>query len=319
MRVTRAILSLLALAASAACNHDGVIELPLGEDEKYKRPATSRSSDAATVVFEYTPAPGQFINESLLGGFDGSETTPQAAAEYALRRMNGGDWVSLGGFGGFIVVGFDHSIDNENGRYNIAVDSNTFDSSSEPGIVWVMRDENGNGLPDDTWYELRGSEYGKPGTEHSYSVTYYRPVSDGEPVAWRDSRGNTGRIERMPTHTQASYYPLWIQDDEYTLTGVRLQERNTQNDSGEWYNPAYDWGYADNSSDTDRFVDGDTNPGANHFRISDAVTADGQPANLKYIDFVKIQTALNTSSGALGESSTEVIRVRDFNLFRKRH
>ncbi|MFR7812460.1 MAG: hypothetical protein ACLU4N_26295 [Butyricimonas faecihominis] len=28
---------------------------------------------------------------------------------------------------------------------------NAFDGSSEPGIVWVMQDVNGNGLPD-VWY-----------------------------------------------------------------------------------------------------------------------------------------------------------------------
>ena len=54
--------------------------------------------------------------------------------------------------------------------------------------------------------------------------------------------------------------------------------------------------------------------GYNHFRISDAVTFDGQSANLQYIDFVKVQTGLNTKSGWLGEVSTEVMGVIDFNL-----
>ena len=44
------------------------------------------------------------------------------------------------------------------------------------------------------------------------------------------------------------------------------------------------------------------------------MTYDGQPANLQYIDFVKVQTGLNTKSGWLGEVSTEVCRVIDFNL-----
>ena len=42
-----------------------------------------------------------------------------------------------------------------------AIQGNAFDSSNEPGIVWVMQDVNGNGLPDDEWYELRGSETGE--------------------------------------------------------------------------------------------------------------------------------------------------------------
>lgn len=76
--------------------------------------------------------------------------------------------MSLGAFGGYLVVGFDHSIENDGG-YNIGVSGNSFDGSSEPGIVWVMQDENGDGLPNDTWYELKGSEYGKPETTQDYA------------------------------------------------------------------------------------------------------------------------------------------------------
>ena len=69
----------------------------------------------------------------------------------------------LGGWGGYIVVGFDHSIENKGG-YDFSIKGNAFDSSNEPGIVWVMQDVNGDGLPNDEWYELKGSEYGKPET-----------------------------------------------------------------------------------------------------------------------------------------------------------
>ncbi|MBO7314759.1 MAG: hypothetical protein J6U49_03740, partial [Alistipes sp.] len=66
-------------------------------------------------VYDYTPAPGQFINELKTGGFDGTERTPEAAIAYAERRMTQGSWVSLGGFGGYIVLGLDHSITNGEG------------------------------------------------------------------------------------------------------------------------------------------------------------------------------------------------------------
>ena len=82
----------------------------------------------------------------------------EEACAYALNRLGNGDYVSLGGFGGAIVVGFDHSIAND-GDYNFAVKNSVYSNYSEPGIVWVMQDENGNGLPDDTWYELKGSDY----------------------------------------------------------------------------------------------------------------------------------------------------------------
>ena len=46
----------------------------------------------------------------------------------------------------------------------------------------VSVDVNGNGLPDDEWYELAGSEYQKPSTIKNYEITYYRPDEAKTPV-----------------------------------------------------------------------------------------------------------------------------------------
>lgn len=88
-----------------------------GEEESHRRPASGASSATWDRVYEYTPAPGQFINELVSGGFTGTETTPEAAVAYAEERMRKNTWVSLGGWGGYIVVGFDHSIDNSSSGY----------------------------------------------------------------------------------------------------------------------------------------------------------------------------------------------------------
>ena len=221
-------------------------------------------------------------------------------------------------FGGSITVKFDHSIDND-GDYNFAVKNNVYSNYSEPGIVWVMQDEDGNGLPDDTWYELRGSEYGLDCTVKDYAVTYYRPEAPAQPVAWTDNHGGSGTIDYLVAyHKQDYYYPLWISADRYTLRGSRLEARN-YDQSGRgvyWINPDYGWGYADNYSLVDMLPETATGitAGCNHFKISDAVTFDGKPANLQYIDFVKVQTGLNAMSGWLGELSTEVMDVIDYNL-----
>ena len=53
---------------------------------------------------------------------------------------------------------------------------------------------------------------------------------------------------------------------------------------------------------------------ANHFRISDAIDANGNHKELKYIDFVKVQVGVNTKSGWLGEVSTEVFGFYDYNI-----
>lgn len=279
----------------------------------YYRPRSGSSRTSCNKVYEFLPAPGQFVNDRY------TATSMEEACAYAENCLAQKAYVSLGGFGGYLVVGFDHSIDND-GDYNIAITGNAFDGSSEPGIVWVMQDENGDGLPNDTWYELRGSEYGKEETLQDYAVTYYRPSAPKMNVAWTDNRGNSGSIEYLGSfHPQDYYYPAWIDAESYTLRGTRLQSRSyDQSGNGTyWVNPAFDWGYADNFSPTDRLT-GDDNYNAsasdNHFKISHAVTFDGKEANLKYIDFIKIQVAVNQQCGWIGEVSTEVFDVKDFNM-----
>lgn len=281
---------------AAACNKDETIVRPTVDPPTY-----------SVTVYEYRPAPGQFINEQPIGGFTGTETTAEAAAAYAQRRLDGHKLVSLGAFGGYIVVGFGQSIPNSGG-YDFAVEGNAFDSAStssnEPGIVWVMPDSNGNGQPDDTWYELRGSETGLPETIQNYAVTYTRPTEAGQPVAWSDSDGQRGTIGRVADHKQDSYYPAWISDDSYTLRGTRLASKSTQNlTTGLWENRPFAWGYADNIG-SDILGGGGQRVG---FKIANAVRDDGSPAELTSIDFIKVQTGVHQQCGPLGELSTEVL------------
>lgn len=192
----------------------------------YYRPKTSASNDTCNMVYEYMPAPGQFINELKTSGFDGNQTTQFDANNYAMKRIKKNLFVSLGAFGGYIVVGFDHSIDNTGG-YDFGIMGNMFKNSSEPGVVWVMQDTNGDGLPNDTWYELQGSETGKATTIQDYEVTYYRPTEPGQPVKWTDNKGGEGEVDYLKNfHDQEYYYPLWIEEDAYTLSGTKLEARN---------------------------------------------------------------------------------------------
>ncbi|WP_300105221.1 PKD-like domain-containing protein [uncultured Alistipes sp.] len=282
---------------------------------RYYRAKTAASSADCDRVCEFLPAPGQFVNEGY------TAATMEEACAVAEKLLAAGSYVSLGGFGGSIVVGFDHSIDNSGGDYDFAVEGNSFESSSEPGIVWVMQDENGDGLPNDTWYELKGSEWGKPETVQDYAVTYYKPASEGMDVQWTDNRGGTGTIDHLAFHEQA-YYPAWVEAESYTLRGTRLEARNydQSGDGTYWILPPYDWGYADNYSSVDRLTNRPNSTAAanaNRFRISDAVRFDGQPANLRYVDFVKIQTGINAKCGWLGEASTEVLGVYDCRVSKR--
>ena len=154
--------------------------------------------------------------------------------------------------------------------------------------------------------------------------TALRRGAAGMEVQWTDNKGASGSVDYLSQfHTQDYYYPAWVEADSYTLRGTCLKANNyDQSGNGSyWVNPAYDWGYADNFSPIDRLTD-DPNSGAgvnaNHFRISDAVTFDGKPAGLKYIDFVKVQTGIQAKSGWLGEISTEVFGVFDYNMTKKK-
>lgn len=311
------LIAVMSLAA-ASCNKDDIIESPADESEgTFRQPEESSSRYSAT-VYDYTPAPGQFINEKATGGMLSDILTMEEACRWAQQRLDKNLFVSLGGFGGYIVVGFDHSIPSSDGDYDFAVAGNAFLSvngaSNEPGVVYVMQDANGNGLPDDTWFELRGSEYDSETTVRDYSVTYYRPSGPGAIVEWTDNLGNRGFIDYLfAYHKQDSYYPAWISENSYTLSGTCLEPRNVRDQAtGLWSNNEYAWGYADNVG-TDNTAIGALKQ-CNRFRISDAVTANGEKAGLKYIDFIKVQTGVNSKSGLLGEISTEIFGFIDLHL-----
>lgn len=301
-----------------SCNKDDVIEKPGDESQGSYREPTEWSSKYSNTVYDYTPAPGQFVNEKSTGGMTADILTMDDACQWAQERLDNRRFVSLGGFGGYIVVGFDHSILSSGGDYDFAVAGNAFvsenGSSNEPGIVYVMQDTNGNGLPDDVWYELRGSEFDSPGTLRNYAVTYRRPSAPGSNVEWTDNLGNSGCIDYLSAfHKQDYYYPAWVAEDSYTLSGTCLEARNVRNPAtGIWSNDEYAWGYADNMGADNASV-GDLLQ-CNRFKIADAVTADGRSIDLDYIDFIKVQTGVNAKSGWLGELSTEVFSFIDLHL-----
>ncbi|MCH5227863.1 MAG: cell surface protein [Muribaculaceae bacterium] len=256
-------------------------------------------------VIEYLPAPGQFINEKV-SGFEKITTMTEACAQ-AENRLKENLYVSLGAWGGYITVRFKNSIRNTEG-YDFAIASNSFDSSNEPGIVWVMKDTNGNNQPDDTWYELKGSYYGQEGFATNFSVTYYRP-QPGEDTFWKASDGEEGYVKWIGSfHSQDFYYPNWVNADSYTLSGSKMPAKVTQNPvTGIWSNLPFDWGYADNSGkDLGKIEVNGISLDVNRFRISDAVDNTGKPVKLESIDFIKVQTAILSDTDLLGENSTEV-------------
>ncbi|MGC4232256.1 MAG: PKD-like domain-containing protein [Niabella sp.] len=250
------------------------------------------TSEYVTALFEFVPAPGQFINKA---------PGNQESAEGLLGKKG---MVSLGAWGGYVVYGFDHSVPDKEGN-DIEVMGNALTEWSEPGIIYVMSDDNGNGKPDDTWYELAGSEFGNAATYlRNYEVTYFRPESADKDVAWEDNKGNTGFVKKNNFHRQA-YYPEWITADSYTLKGSWLQTKVDPSRPTYVVSLPYDWGYADNTIEA---------TGGGKVDISNAVDAQGNKVNLKAIDFIKVQTGVLADGGWLGEVSTEVTGIKDLHF-----
>ena len=291
------LISLFFIVLVASCNKDDdiVIDAPDGPDD----PGVSATvSPLNFSVTEYLPAPGQYINENV-SGFNDIYTMDEACRQ-AEKRLQSQNYVSLGAWGGTIIVKFKHAVLN-NREFNFAIAGNSFDTSNEPGIVCVMNDENNNGEPDDVWYELKGSYYGKEGYQRNYWVTYFRP-EPGKNTLWKDCDGKEGYVNWLGSyHNQDYYYPNWIKPDSYTLHGTRLPLMAEKDpNTGIWSNPPFEWGYVDNQGkDVVKVKVNDKEIEANAFRISDAIDENGNEIKLDKIDFIKVQTAINGDTNIL--------------------
>ena len=296
--------------------------------------AVSAAADSPYIarVWEYCPAPGQFVNELPEYEEDDSPSMMRVKADECLAD-DAQVMISLGSWGGYVVFGFDHMVENRPGLMDLQVLGNAFvansnpnpdkqgqGGSSEPGIVMVSYDSNANGKPDDPWYELAGSEYDNPATRHHYTVTYYRTpadhtatpdndykyLTDTTYIRWRDSEGGTGYVSHNSSHTQ-SYWPLWSDADSLVFSGTRLPDNYTdESGNGSYYvQYAYRYGYADNQPN---------GTVASKLNIEWAVDSTGQSVELPGIHFVKVYTGVLQYCGWLGETSTEVLGAADLHV-----
>jgi len=282
-------------------------------------------------VYDYMPAPGQFVNifPAYKPGY--TQDSINAQLETALCGKLGGS-VSLGSYGGYIVFGFDHPVINKH-DYDVKIYGNAMQSaavvdmmggSCEPGIIMVGVDEDGDGVPSagDKWYEIKGADYDR--CQHGYEVTYYKPdeekvkvphdswrfISDVEYVHWTSNDQNpdstSGYVWRNTFHTQP-YWPLWIEDTVLTFRGTKLPNSSidmSANGTGNnWFQPFFGEGYVDNLPNAQE-------PG---FKIDWAIDEDGRPVELDHIDFVKVYCGQLDYCGWLGEVSTEVCGAEDLH------
>ena len=313
-----------------------------------------------TRVFEYRPAPGQFINtlpicrvgepvdsvlarcrEAICGHVDTTKAVIHGVEYTTVDTTWAESMISLGGYGGYVVLAFDHPVVNMH-TYDFEIWGNAIISdrenhggSCEPGIVMVGVDTDGDGVPSDgdKWYELAGSEHNHPLTQHDYAITYYRPDEGKQPtpsavdstlidttyIRWTSNDVNpdstSGYMSRNSFHAQP-YWPLWLQDEEtmsFSGTKLHCNAVDIGGNGGKPYFVLYffDWGYVDNLPNySELTADGLYNPG---FKIDWAVDEQGNHVNLTHIDFIKVYNGMNQYCGWLGETSTEIAGGKDFH------
>lgn len=279
-------------------------------------------SPSVQKVVEYVPAPGQFVN--VHPTYEDGDTY-QTMLDKCTARLSSDDAtiVSLGGYGGYVTFCFDHSIANIAGKPDVVILGNAYTGNAEPGIVMVSKDENGNGIPDDAWYELKGSADDDGTAVYQYRITYQRPTTETRDteqstisryitieqyIPWSDNKGGSGYMHKNSYHNQV-YFPLWVSDNELTFQGTLLPKNavNTAAYPAEnWLLSEFAWGYADNKGNSD--------VAANSFDFDNAVDDNRQPVDIDFIDFVRVYNAENQDCGWIGETSTEVNYAYDAHL-----
>ena len=309
-----ALLSLLAILS--ACGSDE----PTPPEPTPPTPVEPVISTAEIDVIDYSPAPGQFINElpPYVEGNTAADMTTKAD-----NYLKTGNMVCLGSWGGNITIRLKQPITRVEGKPSFRVLGNAFYSdgstttpkygSSEPGVILVMTDKNGNGQPDDgEWLEIAGSETAN--SKSPYTVTYTRPDIEPEDpdveeyIAWSATNGDHGYIPKNQYHVQA-YYPKWVAAKTLTFTGRRLPDNGRQDEETGYYElRCFDYGYADAHPNT---VD------ESLIYLDWAVDSKGVKVAVDKIDFIKIYTGVLQVNGWLGECSTEVSGIQRIDYVKK--
>ncbi len=306
-------------------------------------PPAEGASPYITQVLDFMPAVGQFTNNlPKYEEGDTQETMNQKVLDIIGNNKKG--MITLGGFGGYVVVGFDHTIENVAGKRDFRVLANAFfananpdpdapeGGSCEPGVIMVAYDANKNKIADENeWYEIAGSAHVDPTQElwyqkaiknkndvktyFDYQITYYRPEKEPESeeemqtyIRWEDNQGQSGYKVKNVFHNQC-YFPLWAKGDKITFKGTCLPQNGIDESNQGNYFVLYKfrYGYADNelNSADESAID-----------IGWAVNSKGQKVDLPGVDFIKIYTGVNQENGWLGECSTELTGIEDLHLLK---
>lgn len=276
-------------------------------------------SPFATRLVEFSPAPGQFVNDPLYNDPQDALGPPEG---FGLSNGNNVSVVSLGGFGGYIVLGFDDTI-LDDPRNPFGLDAIVFGNAfyvgnasrhwAECATIEISLDVNGNALADDAWYLIPGSHIDDP------------------PLAWTGRTWDSNVIDATYPPSEASWIPpgrfgMWS-SAAYALPVDPFGNNVVINPGGASHEAI--WGYADYSptlplGDTpaeqfytfpdDPFTAGITfgSGGGDAFDIAWAIDSiSGKSSSLPGFDFIRLTTAVESLLFEVNEKSAEIDAVAD--------
>lgn len=299
----------------------------------------SAQSDFATTIYDYTPAPGQFVNAALFSNPVRALGPPTGGGTIAPDNSS---LVTLGGFGGSITLGFDHRV-LDDPHNPLGLDFIIFGNASwsggnplarfaEAATVEISLDLNANGLPDDAWFLIPGSHLNIPPSTFTSQLWDNNPGTSTPPanIDWYPAGA------RSPMTTAAFRLPSIFESQ--LLINADLSGAESFVGYAE-LSPTLllgDFSGADGSAGDNQLGDPEDDPavdpavfytvpddpfrvgidpgsgGGDAFDIAWAIDpATGNPANLIGFDFIRISTAVNFIAGPLGELSAEIDAVAD--------
>jgi hypothetical protein len=295
-------------------------------------PALAQSPFATRVV-EYSPAPGQFVQDAAFN--DPARALGPPIGGGTINPDNS-KLVTLGGYGGSITLGFDHRI-LDDPRNPMGLDAIVYSNASyvagnpnrrfaECATIEISLDANNNALADDPWFIVRAP--------HLPAI----PAAALAPRTWDDNIPDPTFAPHEPTWVppgRTGQWQTWAHELPPLFAVVVLQNPHGLTSSTEGV-----WGLADHTptlilgdSDADNIAD---NPharpalfytvpddpftvgitpgsgGGDAFDIAWAVhPATGAPANLPGFDFIRLTTAIDFVHATVGETSAEIAAVAD--------
>jgi hypothetical protein len=270
---------------------------------------TAQYNPYITRIFDFDPAPGMFANDLYKDGFSKENVVKTALGR--ISETNVGYLLDLGGFGGSIVVGFDHTVVNVKGTSDFRVYGGDVSNPTAskpnppaPGLIYVAYDKNKNGKPDaDEWYEIKGSQHDKANTIKNFKVTYHKKAAneplvtssalflDYEHVYCENNQGETYYLARPKGRKE--FYPLWAAQTTVSYEGLKLNvdfKTARANQTTLWYSTPPEWGYV-NAINPDIDIDW-------------AIDKNGNKANLPGIDFIKVVNCVSEPMGLCQQQSS---------------